>query len=347
MSWFMELPSAAKKLIKEVLFVQRGEEVVIYGDSITDEAVMKATAAAALEVGANPTVILYETKPDPKTEPPKAVAAAMMTADVLIEYSVQYLLYTKAQVDALNRHNRAYICLTGCDTEALIRTVGWVDYKTMTEMGDVLSELSEQADEIRITTQAGTDITMKRGDRPVPNVGATADRNKYIMLGGQVLWNGLEETINGTLAFDVNLWPPDEIRQNIQTPIKLDVEKGVIKNISGGKEANYFAKWMASLKDKNMYRIAHFSYGFNPGARPSGNIAEVERVFGVVQVGWGTQGPLIRPDLKGEYGWIAASHCDGIMGNPSVYLDGKAIEENGKYVHPELAKLTKKLGVEQ
>ncbi len=27
--------------------------------------------------------------------------------------------------------------------------------------------------------------------------------------------------------------------------------------------------------------------------------------------------------------------------NPTVYLDGEIVEENGKYVHPELAKLVK------
>jgi leucyl aminopeptidase (aminopeptidase T) len=145
------------------------------------------------------------------------------------------------------------------------------------------------------------------------------------------------------LAFDGNLWPPDEVRANIRTPIKLKVANGIIKEISGGIEADIFRKWMTSFKDENMYRIAHICYGYNPGARITGNIAEVERVFGVVQVGWGTQGPLIRPDLGGKPGWRAAAHCDGIMLNPNVYLDGEIIEEKGKYVHPELAKLVKEL----
>jgi hypothetical protein len=31
------------------------------------------------------------------------------------------------------------------------------------------------------------------------------------------------------------------------------------------------------------------------------------------------------------------------MLNPNVYLDGEIMEEKGKYVHPELAKLVKEL----
>ena len=138
-----------------------------------------------------------------------------------------------------------------------------------------------------------------------------------------------------------------EICGIVNGPVSAEVistdAKGMIKEISGGVEADIFRKWMTSFKDENMYRIAHICYGYNPGARITGNIAEVERVFGVVQVGWGTQGPLIRPDLGGKPGWRAAAHCDGIMLNPNVYLDGEIIEEKGKYVHPELAKLVKEL----
>lgn len=343
---YMELAKAANTLVNDVLLVKKGEDVLIYGDTACDEAVCKATASAVLTAGGIPTLVMYQTKANPMEEPPKPLAAAMMNADVAIEYSMQYILYTRAQVDALKKQ-RAYICLCGCDTEAMVRTIGMVNYKKMTELGDRLAELTGKADEIRITSQAGTDFTGKIGGRIVENYGATADKRKYIMLGGQTGWACVEETQNGILAFDGNLWPPDEVRANIDIPIKLKVEKGVIKEISGGLAADIFKMWMASFKDPKMYRIAHICYGFNPGARVTGNIAEVERVFGVVQVGWGTQGPLIRPDLGGGYGWKAAAHCDGIMLNPTVYLDGEPIEKDGKYVHPELVEIVKEMGVEQ
>ncbi len=150
-------------------------------------------------------------------EPPKPLAAAMMNADVPIEYAMQYLLYTKTRIDALNNRNRAYICLTGCDTEGMVRTIGMVNYKKMIELGDKLAELTGKADEIRITSPAGTDFSGKIGGRPVENYGSTADKKKYIMLGGQTGWACLEDSQNGTLAFDGNLWPPDEVSQHKNT----------------------------------------------------------------------------------------------------------------------------------
>ena len=88
-----------------------------------------------------------------------------------------------------------------------------------------------------------------------------------------------------------------------------------------------------------MFKIAHFSYGFNPGAQLSGKILEDERVFGCVEIGIGSQVPSF------EVG-PAAAHTDGIMLNPTVILDGKAIEEQGRFVHPYLAELVSALKIE-
>jgi leucyl aminopeptidase (aminopeptidase T) len=54
----------------------------------------------------------------------------------------------------------------------------------------------------------------------------------------------------------------------------------------------------------------------------------------------GMQGPLIRGK-----GWTAAAHSDGTCIGASIYLDDKHVADNGKFIHPELAKLAKKMGV--
>lgn len=98
---------------------------------------------------------------------------------------------------------------------------------------------------------------------------------------------------------------------------------------------------MASHDDPNMYRLAHWSLGFNPGVlQPTGRIVEDERVFGCVEIGIGTKGAWI-----GGEPWVAAAHTDGSMRNPSIYLDGDAIELEGRYVHPDLVRICHELGV--
>jgi len=79
--------------------------------------------------------------------------------------------------------------------------------------------------------------------------------------------------------------------------------------------------------------VDHACYGFNPGvARPSGRILEDERVFGCMQFGIGA------PD----YG--SPAHTDGVVLNPSVWLDEVQIEEDGCYLHPELVEHCRAMG---
>jgi leucyl aminopeptidase (aminopeptidase T) len=84
-----------------------------------------------------------------------------------------------------------------------------------------------------------------------------------------------------------------------------------------------------------MMRIAHYSYGYNPGVtRFTGRVAEDERVFGVFDFGFGSW--LDRP---------AASHWDVVITAPTIVADDVEIERDGKYVHPELVKFCREMGV--
>jgi len=81
--------------------------------------------------------------------------------------------------------------------------------------------------------------------------------------------------------------------------------------------------------------LVHTSFGFNPGVkRITGRIVEDERVFGCLNIGFG-------PQRLGS-----PSHTDGVILRPSIWADDVEIEREGKYVHPELAELSRALGME-
>ena len=124
--------------------------------------------------------------------------------------------------------------------------------------------------------------------------------------------------------------------------VELTLEKGVVTKIEGGKDAAIFEKWLNKFNDPNMFRLAHYSIGFNPGVtKPTGRIVEDERLFGCIEMGIGSQGA----SLMGAC-WDAAAHTDGIVSKPTILLDGYKLEENGIYVDPEARKFCKALGVE-
>lgn len=336
----LELAKSARKLVEGIMLVKEGEEVVITGDTSSDRRVIEEVAKAAYAAGAVPTVIWYDTRPTAVMEPPRVVAGAVKNADVWIEFSYAYILHTQAWRRSLDEGCR-YICLTGMDALMMVNTIGRVNYSKMLELGEKLRQLAENADEVIIQSPAGTDLKAYNRGRKVRQSGKLADtKGEPIMLGGQVSWCPVEDTINGKLVFDGALWPPAELGL-LRSPIELTLENGVVKNIEGGAEATIFKRWLAAFNDPTMYWLAHYSLGFNPGVtKPTGRIVEDERVFGCIEMGLGSQGPQI----KGKT-WKSASHTDGIVLNPTIIFDGEVIEKEGKYVHPELVKLCSELGI--
>ncbi len=337
MSMRVELAMAAHKLASDILRLKAGEDVVIIADSGSDEDVVKATANATAIVGAKSTVLNYPMNPAVTMDPPLPVIAAMNEADVVIEFCQKYFFYSKAY-DEMNKRNKVrYICLTGMNVESMIRSIGSVDVKKTIKFGDKLAALTQAAKKIRVTNPSGTDIVGHNRGRVVSQTGGIATKPGTYMLIGQVGWNPVEETINGVIAADAWEWNVGFINE----PMRLTIKKGRIASIKGGKEAKIFSSWLDSFKDPNMYRLAHFTYGINPGIlKLTGIQNDDERIFGTMTFGFGTQGVLI-----GGPSWRAAAHDDMGILFPSVYLDAKPIEIDGKYVHPELAKLCKEMKI--
>jgi len=335
-----ETAAAARKLVEQVMLVKPGESVAITADTNNDWRVVEATAQAVMAAGASPVVVWYQSRERAVIEPPGPVAGAIEQSDVWIEFAVAYLLHTEAYKKALAAGTR-YINLTGMDADMLVRCIGRVDYPKVIEFGNTLSAIYREHDDIHLLSPAGTDLHCKLGERLVRQSGKLGDTpGEPIMLVGQVSMCPIEESIEGTLVFDGALWPPAELGRLTES-IVLTVKEGRVTDISGGRQALVFKRWMESLDDPNMYRLAHFSPGFNPGVTvPTGRIVEDERVFGSVEWGLGSQGAHL-----GGLAWDAAGHTDGIVLNPTVVLDGKTIEKNGVYTHPDLVRICAELGI--
>ncbi len=335
-----EVAAAARKLVEQVMLTKPGEQVTITADTASDRRVVEATANATFAAGAVPVVCWYPTNLTSGQDPPRPVAAAIADSDIWIEYAAGYTLYSNAFRHAMERGTR-YICLSGVDVDLLTRAIGRANYPKMLQLGKLLQALLGKARVVRVASSAGTDLVADNAGRYVRHSGKLADtRGDPIMLGGQVSWAPLEETINGRFVIDACIWPPAEIGL-VRTPVTLMIEKGIVRRVEGAAEAQAYERWLAAWNDPNMYRVAHYSLGFNPGVtKPTGRIVEDERLFGCFNVGIGTQGPQLQ-----AVGWKASAHTDCVMLNPTIHLDDQPLQVNGKYVHPEVAAACRELGV--
>ena len=226
------------------------------------------------------------------------------------------------------------------DPESLWRCLGVLDLEALKEFMTAVADMTQAAQEMRITNPAGTDVSFKNAGRPVTNESGDASTPGVHFMLGQIGWAPLEESIQGEIVFDGSFHGGGTMDLGIlRSPIKYVVERGKIVDIVGQEEAKRVREWLAGLNDKRMYNLAHTCYGFNPGAKLTGKCTEDERIWGCTQWGFGYQAAVFEGGL-GD----AVSHGDGVCLNSSVWLDGVQILDEGKVIEPKLARLAKKLG---
>lgn len=330
----MELSKAAKVLIEDVFQLKDGETFIITADTESDERVVKAVSAAAFAVEAKPMAIWLASPlgvgkaADPML-PINALTEVLKQADAWVEFNNKWLLYSTPFINATqNNEKLRYLCLVGMDVDMLVRLIGRVDTELLEKFMVKVENLTKNAKRMKIKTPAGTDVEFENyRDMLIGcNIGK-ANVPGIHFLSGQIGWAPIWETINGKIVFDGSIDPPCRL---LTENVTLTVEKGVVKDIKGGRQAGEFKKWLESFNDPNMFRLAHVCYGFNPKAKLTGNIVEDERIWGCTEWGLGYFSPT-----KTRSGIPAPSHTDGICLNSSVWLDDVQLLDNGRIVYDE------------
>ena len=328
--------------------LKKGETCVITADTESDGRVVDAIARAVFSCEAKPLVITVAAplgvgKAADKMLPVEALTACLKAADAWIELNKQWLLYSTPYDIAIKENRKLrHICLAGMNVDMMVRCIGRVNYPVLSAFLDKIFEMTKAAKQWRFTTPGGEDIGFKNSTNPNRVYGIDngyADTPGSHMMSGQIGWTPEWDTINGTIVFDGSIYPPCGL---LHDPVFLDIEKGRVRKISGGNQAQEFEKWLKSFNDPRMFVLAHVCWGFNPGAKLTGEIVEDERVWGVTEWGLGNIGRcLIEPD-----GIPAASHTDGISLNTSAWLDGEQILDSGIVVKEDLLGYVKELGME-
>ncbi|MBR1457214.1 MAG: aminopeptidase [Oscillospiraceae bacterium] len=335
-----KLQQAADKLVREIFAVKPGETVTITTDYDSNMNVTRAVADAVQEAGGFPLILQHPTPgsvgkaADPDL-PVEVLSAALGVTDVWIEFNHQWLLYSTPfeRASAGNKKLR-YMCLVDFNEDLLIRTVGNVDNPRLKVFMLRVAERTREARTMRVTTPAGTDVRFEID--PVHYVACDCGDASYPaihMLTGQINVVPRFGSIQGKIVFDGCVTPP--FGRVPDVPVELTVEDGVITAVSGGEDARAYEAYLRGFNDPGMLKMAHIAYGFNPGARLTGNIVEDERVWGATEWGIGYVSDVDAPPC----GQDAVSHSDGICLRSTVWLDDACIMREGVIVDPELAAL--------
>ena len=338
-----ELGKAAKILCEDLFKLKPGETFVITADTGSEKRVIDATATAAFACDAKP-MIIYTASPLVKGKagiamfPFESLTAALLKADAWVDFNRWGLLNTPIHDIAMENKKLRYLCLGGINVDLMVRNIGRVDYPNLEKFMKPVTQKILSAKHMRITTPAGTDVEFNsEPGRKIKMHHGYADTPGTHMMAGQITYYPNFESINGTIVFDGSISPFGILKE----PVRLTIKKGEIVKIEGGKEATEYEKWLKSFNHPQMLKLAHVSYGFNPGARLTGNALEDERVWGGTEWGLGNVGHAYGNFPDGIFG---PSHSDGICLNSSIWLDGVQITDKGQLLDPELKKLAEKLG---
>lgn len=201
-----------------------------------------------------------------------------------------------------------------------------MDTKKSRLMARVIMKYLRHSSRIRITTPAGTDLTVyKEGRKPGFFNGVIKDGKGYSSASIEA-YVAIEETkTEGVMVLDGSLGYIGRAEQ----PTKIIFREGRIVEIEETETGKKLKEYMEGYKDPRIYIGGELGIGLNSYAECLGNCyIEDESAYGTFHIGFGRN-----IALGGKQN--AKGHFDLVCLNPDIYTDNRQIMQQGKIIVPE------------
>ena len=288
-----------------------------------DQSVAHALMAAAMAAQAEPVLMVMPTRRSSPQEPPAAVRAAMQAADLAFLYTTYSLTHSSARVAAQQAGARI-ITMPGVTEDGFLRTLS-VDIDRLVSLTNRLADRVARARSARVTTELGTDMRYEL-EHPLATLDGVAKNPGDLdaFPPGLFLSVPRAKSASGVAVVDGSITQVGRVT----SPVRMSFENGRLVAIEGGNEATRLSNLLASLDDPNAYEFAAWGIGTNPGAALIGEDPsfEGERVYGWTHVSTGSSATLPGGTVQSKI------HLDGIISQPTIFLDDEMILESGKFV---------------
>ncbi|MDN2564619.1 hypothetical protein N1F89_00125 [Aquibium sp. A9E412] len=205
-------------------------------------------------------------------------------------------------------------------------------------------EMYERTQNVRVTSDSGTDLHYSCGEYPVMSQYGMADEPGRFDHWGV----GLIHTFpnEGSARGKVVIMPGDIVIlpycRYVVDPIHLEIADGHITAIEGGLDAELMREWLKAGEefegDRDPYALSHLGWGLNPQCRWD-SIAlygdAPERSRAASRCFPGNFLFSTGPNTQGGGKRTTRGHYDVPMRNCTIELDGKVVVERGRIVVPE------------
>ncbi|HEY5942076.1 MAG TPA: aminopeptidase [Solirubrobacterales bacterium] len=310
-----ELDRAVKTVVRKCMGISPGEDVLVVCNPVTEEigALMRIEAQGD---GADATLAVISERDSAAAEPPRAVAAAMAAADVVLAPTIQSLSHTSARKAATDAGVRIGT-LPGVTEEMLTRLMAG-DLEEIRRRGWAIVTGLNRSAEARITCRNGSDLRIGlKGRMGIVDAGELGSRGAFGNLPcGEGFIAPVEGTSNGKLVIDGSIADVGLL----ETPVELTIRDGHLVGATGEDGARLLE--LLTVHGEDGTNVAELGIGTNEEALLTGNILEDEKILGTCHVAFGASraiGGTVQVPV----------HLDCVVLEPTVELDGETIAGGG------------------
>lgn len=312
------MDKALHSVLVECLGVSEGENVLVLTDP-QRRGIGDALVAGARGLGAEAVLIEMAERITHGTEPPDLVAAAMLECDVFIAPTTKSVSHTAARRAASDKGVRA-ATMPDVTEDMLVRTMS-ADYREVKRRSQAVADLLTQGTEVRITSTAGTDLTLSiEGREGLCDDGDLTAPGAFGNLpAGEGFIAPVEGRTNGRLVFDGSIWPVGRLAE----PLAITIEDGYAVAFEGPAAEPF--RDVVEPHGRDAFAVAELGIGTNEAATLTGNVLEDEKILGTIHVALGDNhsfGGTVR----------VSSHQDGIVLSPTLRIDGTTVVEDGSFL---------------
>ncbi len=310
--------------------LEKGERLVVVTDSAFHPHYASACMGAALELGAEAFQVLLSHQ-RPWSE--DTLRAVFKAADVIVYSTSHTLHYAEAMREALDQGKRAL--MTVVPLHVLERRVADPYLISRTKEG---AAHFHRAETIRISSAAGTELTMNVAGRPGVASYGVADEPGHLDFWGAGFFQ--IAVVEGSMAGRLVLDTGDLIfhfGRYVDRPVTITFSEGRAVSFEGGVEARLIQMQLESAGDPKAFMAGHIACGTDRRAQwtaegsqfpvVGGGGADAEAFYGNVQVEIGSNNDVM---FRGKN--AVAAHLGLCCLNSTIMVDGETLLAGGEFI---------------
>ncbi|HVP26826.1 MAG TPA: aminopeptidase [Candidatus Bathyarchaeia archaeon] len=189
------------------------------------------------------------------------------------------------------------------------------EHRKMQSFAHELIRKLNDAEKLKITSAAGTDISLSVTGRPFfTDTMLNWETLKWMNLPtGEVIVAPVEDSMEGTLVCDLAIGGIGPLK----TPVTLTVRNGKVHG-SSCEDKQVLKRVKDSLNtDERSSTVGEFAFGINPKARFVEEFLEAEKMFHTIHIAFGNNSDM--PNGKNP----SANHMDFLVSKPTVQVVNK------------------------